>query len=743
LLPNYFKFRCAFSSSIRSFGKKIDLFDLFCLPGRFIAENGMIAQLIMEDAQRKWSFAEQNGSDSTFSELDADIGLLLDQEKAYDRVNLEYLNKVLTKFGFPRQLIKCVKKLMGDNLIKINLNGHLSKEVAKLRGLKQGDPLSPILYNLAFEPFLLAIINDRQFHGYLMGAERTKVLCYADDAMVFAHDPSDLSRLQIHMARYCSASNAKFNYDKVDAFSVSGRDTWNIWEGSLSAANINHLHSVEDDEPLIYLGFPLVQSKVQRVNYVGTLVTKIKTAMHIHSSRSLSVVGKATVLNSLLLSKLWYILRVTPLTRAELQQLRSPAIQFLKKNIFPIIPWKVWTLPKDQGGLGVLDIQIQASAMYFRWLQPLLTHDQDIIDSHPVSCLLSYHIRNVTNCQFHQIPLLFPSSRTQGLIKQRVGTIDMLYRAIDYLPRSAEASAVNTATAMVLPLQAAFYVPPSSSFVIPLRVKEMLVSDVFQYDARLNFVHWKDTRDPSLLPWKRTPNAVFRALASGNLQFQPYFRPVCSPAPLIDSTVSFSPLIQQLQLQDGQSLNNVHASAKAFRLSVLSSVCPPLALRNVSAASWKFFWSLSLTHIQRNVTYRFILGCIPNRRFLHRIMPAVFESPMCPVCLSVEDSPDHLLFHCPSKEKVWQDVIFEFLWPTTTIQEVKSALLSLDFSNVWYCQIEGITPYRILLISLSQLWLAHMRFIYDATPISSTAILASIRTTVRQNIAEDQCHSLL
>ena len=207
--------------------------------------------------------------------------------------------------------------------------------------------------------------------------------------------------------------------------------------------------------------------------------------------------------------------------------------------------------------------------------------------------------------------------------------------------------------------------------------------------------------------------------------------------------VSFAPLIQQLRLQDGKMSTNVRASAKTFPLSVQFSILPLLALRNISAAHWKLFWSLSLTIIQRNVVYRLITGSIPHRRLLHYIMPRVFDSPSCLVCLHSVDSAAHLLFLCPSKEKIWQGIIFEFLWPTTTVGDVMEALLSLDFSNIWYCQIKNINPYKILLIALSQIWLAHMRFIFDKVPILPTAILATIRSHIHQRIAEDQCHSLL
>ncbi|GAN10218.1 hypothetical protein MAM1_0331c09756 [Mucor ambiguus] len=237
--------------------------------------------------------------------------------------------------------------------------------------------------------------------------------------------------------------------------------------------------------------------------------------------------------------------------------------------------------------------------------------------------------------------------------------------------------------------------------------------------------------------------STFKGLASGAFKFQPYFVHVCSPAPLVDSEVSFAPLVNQLRLHDRQTLGNVQASAKTFLLSVIASFEQPLALRNVSAAHWKSFWTLSLIYIQRNVIYRFLTGCIPYRSRLHHMMPAIFESSLCPVCLSCNEDTSHLLFERPSKEKVWQGVIFEYLWPTASIANIKEAFLSLDFSDIWYCQVAGIGPYRILLITHSQIWLAHMRFIFDKIVIAPEAIMVNIRFTVRQTVDEDRIHSLL
>ncbi|CEP07582.1 hypothetical protein [Parasitella parasitica] len=174
------------------------------------------------------------------------------------------------------------------------------------------------------------------------------------------------------MDLFCRASNACFNYNKVDAFSISGRDTSRFWGRLLQDMHIPHLHTVKDPDPLIYLGFPLIQCTQQRTNFVTAFVRKLKQGLQVHTGRSLSVVGRATVVNTLLLSKCWYILRVTPFTQRDLARIQSVAIQFLKQGIFPVIPWTTWTLPRSQGGLGILDVKLQYAALYFRWVQPLL-----------------------------------------------------------------------------------------------------------------------------------------------------------------------------------------------------------------------------------------------------------------------------------------------------------------------------------------------------------------------------------
>ncbi|KAG1411345.1 hypothetical protein G6F58_008601 [Rhizopus delemar] len=155
---------------------------------RFITDNGLCARLTMEVAKR----FQVPG-----------IGLLLDQEKAYDRVHPSYLRSCLSHFGFPAPFVDCITQLFFGTTLCVNVNGFLSAPFPQGRGLRQGDPLSPLLFNLAVEPLLRMIIASPRLRGFTFPslspiADRPllKMLAYADDVLVFLSDPTVLPSIR-------------------------------------------------------------------------------------------------------------------------------------------------------------------------------------------------------------------------------------------------------------------------------------------------------------------------------------------------------------------------------------------------------------------------------------------------------------------------------------------------------------------------------------------------------------------
>ncbi|SAL96475.1 hypothetical protein, partial, partial [Absidia glauca] len=321
-------------------------------PRRFIGDNGLALSMIIEQAQ---------GFDHP------GMAVLLDQEKAYDRVHPGYLSKVLTSFGFPVNFVRCISSIFFGNKIRINVNGFFTEMVEQQRGLRQGDPLSPLLFNFALEPFLLAILQDSHFSGYLppLGHANVgnahhqssiKCLAYADDVCVLLNSPPDLDRLQQHMSEYASVSNARFNKSKTEAIFLNGIQS-RTWAQAIRNMNITILHHRVSNHTLRYLGFYIPFSASQRRTIQEHFLSVIKTQCQLYSTRQLSIMGKVTIVNVLISSKIWYYLRTFRPTQAFFSSLRSIIYQFVWQKKSPPLAKDLVFASWEKGGLQVLDPQ--------------------------------------------------------------------------------------------------------------------------------------------------------------------------------------------------------------------------------------------------------------------------------------------------------------------------------------------------------------------------------------------------
>ncbi len=97
--------------------------------------------------------------------------LLIDLEKAYDRVNQNFLFRVLEKFGLPPSWIGALSVLYAASTSKILVNGYESETVHLGRGVRQGCPLSPFLFLFAIEPLACLILSSSRIRCIRFGPE--------------------------------------------------------------------------------------------------------------------------------------------------------------------------------------------------------------------------------------------------------------------------------------------------------------------------------------------------------------------------------------------------------------------------------------------------------------------------------------------------------------------------------------------------------------------------------------------
>jgi hypothetical protein len=181
----------------------------------------------------------------------------LDITKAFDHVNWKFLLYMLKRCGFGDKWVYWISQCISSACHSVLVNGSLAGFFNSSRGLRQGDPLSPLLFIVVMEALskmLSGAVDSGRLSCFSMGSRPPMInishLLFADDILVFCEaNPDHLRFLRVLLVCFEAVSSLKVNLAKSLLVPVGNVD------------NVDELASIlgcgTSSLPLKTLGMPL------------------------------------------------------------------------------------------------------------------------------------------------------------------------------------------------------------------------------------------------------------------------------------------------------------------------------------------------------------------------------------------------------------------------------------------------------------------------------------------------------
>ncbi|CAJ2634326.1 unnamed protein product [Trifolium pratense] len=314
------------------------------IPGRTIHHNIIVAQEMVH------SMAKMKGKRMFMS-------IKIDLEKAYDRLNWNFIENCMTECKFPSKLISIIHYCITSPSFRILWNGDKTDNFSPTRGIRQGDPLSPYLFVICMER-LSHIIADQVEANYWKPMRAGKSgpqishLLFADDLLLFAEASIEQAHCVMHcLDQFCQASGQRINNQKTQIFFSKNVDQ------QLKGDILQHTGFTQVDSLGKYLEANIAPGRTTRGKFEH-IISKMQNRLSGWKHQCLSFAGRLTLTKSVLSSIPYYHMQYAKILKTLCDEMEKIQRGFLwgdteQKRRPHLISWDVCCLPKKAGGLGI------------------------------------------------------------------------------------------------------------------------------------------------------------------------------------------------------------------------------------------------------------------------------------------------------------------------------------------------------------------------------------------------------
>lgn len=272
--------------------------------------------------------------------------------------------------GIPGDLISMIDDVTAGCRTRVRINSGLSAPYVLNLGLRQGDPLSPILYNFSIEP--MGMRMRQTLTGIsCCSLPPAKLLQYADDMNLFTSIHEDFPRLRQVLNDSSLAIGSKFNLDKTDILVIGSEAHRSSPDHDTIRACFDEAFILPRDTPLRVLGV-WIGSPDRATPRWKQILAHIKKLIRQWTAIGASLLNCVLLTKALMLSRCYYLMDGNGIPPVLLRRI-SNAVQRFVRGSYSSAPYRLLESPIRDGGLNCLSLYSQKLAYDAKFFSDLIS----------------------------------------------------------------------------------------------------------------------------------------------------------------------------------------------------------------------------------------------------------------------------------------------------------------------------------------------------------------------------------
>ena len=288
----------------------------------------------------------------------------LDFEKAFDSISWSFLFNTLETFNFGPYFRKWISIIYSDPQCCVTNNGHYSSFFNISRGIRQGCPISALLFILVVEVMAIQIRQSSKVRGIQYSDRNTITISQlADDTTLFLEDKQSLEACIQIISDFSETSGLRLNTEKSEAF----------WIGSGVSCKDKPFDFKWTSESIKCLGV-WCSADVERAieQNFNEKIKKLSSLLNMWSQRKLSLKGKVAVLRSIILPQILYIATVLYTPEWVIEKVENLFFNFLWSGKKHHVKKEVVIKEIQNGGLKMPSFKVMIKAIKCTWVKRIL-----------------------------------------------------------------------------------------------------------------------------------------------------------------------------------------------------------------------------------------------------------------------------------------------------------------------------------------------------------------------------------